>query len=454
MSEQDRDKKHKVRDWWDKLDIISKFVTAGLVTVITIIGSFYLNKQQDSTRSTQLYSQFMSEREKAENQVRKDMFEKVLAEFWHQRDDKGCILDEIDQQLLQLELISRNFHETLDLSPLFTHVLLKIVRNINTDRLAFPEDQILSLGKTGVDIKFRDACSKTAYARLLRQDNKLFNKELISFGIGKDNDQFEAWKQNACPPGGPEQRCIHRYILWRHINNIKEYRKQKLIKMARRITAKQMESLSDVVKRIRLQVDLKTTCADTRPNGKFIDDEICYQFVDRKRKMAELIDNHARARPLPGDKKNKDYGACDIDYRLDDGNGDSAPPQIGTADGIRLTLDDKTWRCFRFSVRRSYPQWNQIYVEVMTNRTQKEINSDRDGGHADQAGFWVGFFDFPLADNTYLSNKERFSVVLEKLDEDKQLAEVSLIYFPATYAGFKEKAFYQQRMLNTLLKDK
>lgn len=454
MDGDNKEHKHKVRDWWDKLDIISKFVTAGLVTMITIVGTSYLNKQQDRTRSSQLYSEFMSEREKAENQVRKDMFEKVLAEFWHRHDGKRCILDEIDQQLLQLELISRNFHETLDLSPLFSHVLLKIVRNINADTLVFPKQQIVNLGKDNVKINFTDTCSQKAYRRLLRNNHRLFNKELASLEINKFNKDYDQWQKKFCRGKTASQNCSSRYILSRYIRDVANSKKRKLIRIAGRIRAKQMESLSDVVRRIRLKLDLNKTCVDSKPSEKFIDDEMCYQYMNDKR--GPLLENTVQLNTALVSKADKGYETCTIEYHSIDEKTGAMQPAVDKTTGLHLRLNDKdhTSRCFRFMVQRSYPRWNQVYVNVITNRTEKEIEADRDGGIANKHSFWVSFFDFPLADNTYLSSKERFAVVLEDMDDEKRQADLSLIYFPAVYAGFKEKAFYQERMLNTLLQSR
>ena len=75
---------------------------------------------------------------------------------------------------------------------------------------------------------------------------------------------------------------------------------------------------------------------------------------------------------------------------------------------------------------------------------------DTDGAGNDDQEFWVGAFDFPLVDSTYLSEKERFSVVIEEIDEDS--AKLILVYFPSKYTGLKEKSFYHQRVLNHLEK--
>jgi hypothetical protein len=56
--------------------------------------------------------------------------------------------------------------------------------------------------------------------------------------------------------------------------------------------------------------------------------------------------------------------------------------------------------------------------------------------------FWVGFFDFPMIDNTRLANDQRCSVVLNAFEDDS--ADITLVYFPGSYASLKEKPYYQE----------
>lgn len=444
------DEKHKVRDWWDKADIVSKFATAAIVTVITIGGSSYLNQQQEKTRNNQLLSQFMSDQEKAENQVRKDMFERVLVEFWKAPVNDSCVLETIDQQILQLGLLSRNFHETLDLSPLFTNVLMKIVRNINTEVLKFPKSQLSKLSNGDLNIELKGECVKRAYRRLFSRNNKLLRAKKTDFVKNiKNTVLFNKWKKRNCNSTGEnDTECMYKFIFNQHIGKLKNRKKDELINISRRISAKQMESLSDVVERIRLKVNLNKTCVDTKPIDEFGDDEKCYDFGDDEKKPGDLIIQDAKLSDING-KHDKSYTSCQIKY-FDKVVGENDAKVEKIRDGIKLHLNDTTARCYSLSVRRAYPKWNQVYVEVMTDRTDAERGADQFGGLANKTSFWLSFFDFPMADNTYLSNKERFAVVLDKLDAKSKEAELSLVYFPAAYAGIKEKAFYQQRLLKYL----
>ena len=107
----------------------------------------------------------------------------------------------------------------------------------------------------------------------------------------------------------------------------------------------------------------------------------------------------------------------------------------------------------------SFPRWNQVFLKVHVQKTnQTEICADVGGKEETEkvfeSKFWLGYFDFPLSDNTYLSNKERYTFVLDSIDYEKKFANISVIYFPASMAGMKEKSFYHQKMMDLLLKEK
>ena len=116
------------RDLWDKIQIVMQPV-GGLITAMTIalvgyLGSNYLNKRQIKDSKIRLYTELMSSREQSESALRKDMFNSIL----------GTILKDsahsLDENILQLELLAYNFHESLNLVPLFVY----IDRQITTEK--------------------------------------------------------------------------------------------------------------------------------------------------------------------------------------------------------------------------------------------------------------------------------------------------------------------------------
>jgi len=116
------------RDLWDKIQIVMQPV-GGLITALTIalvsyFGSDYLNNKQNNDSKIRLYTELMSSREQAESALRKDMFNSIL----------GTILKDshsLDENILQLELLAYNFHESLNLMPLFDYLNRQIAAEKN-----------------------------------------------------------------------------------------------------------------------------------------------------------------------------------------------------------------------------------------------------------------------------------------------------------------------------------
>jgi hypothetical protein len=107
------------KDAWDKASIILSPL-AGLLTAITIalvsyFASDYLNRNQENEAKTRLYTELMSRREESESALRKDMFTSIINSIFG--GSTG-----IDEKILQLELLAYNFHESLNLTPLFTYL--------------------------------------------------------------------------------------------------------------------------------------------------------------------------------------------------------------------------------------------------------------------------------------------------------------------------------------------
>jgi hypothetical protein len=145
----------KVRDAWDKFDILLKpvggILTAVAVTYLTFITSSELEKNRVSETKRQLYAQLMSKREEADSGLRSEMFKYTIEQFLK----KGLIgQEEIAQQVLNIEILSANFHETLDLSPLFKDIERNIreVMAVDDDRM---NQNLRRLHRTASDVKHK-----------------------------------------------------------------------------------------------------------------------------------------------------------------------------------------------------------------------------------------------------------------------------------------------------------
>ena len=115
----------KRKDWWDKADVVLKplggVLTAAIIALLGFWTQDYLRTQAEQDTRVRLYNQLLSEREKAESQLRSTMFSKIIDSFVGSGNEP-----EPEDQLLYLELLVQNFHESLNLAPLFSHLQRQI----------------------------------------------------------------------------------------------------------------------------------------------------------------------------------------------------------------------------------------------------------------------------------------------------------------------------------------
>jgi hypothetical protein len=152
------------KDIWDKLHIIlgpvGGVLTALSIALVSYYASDYLNKNQENEAKTRLYTELMSRREESESALRKDMFTSIISTIL-----KGE--STMDERILQLELLAYNFHESLNLMPLFTY----LDRRNNEDT--------------------KDVRLKEGYrARLYNMSREVTNKQIASLEGVSSTEQF------------------------------------------------------------------------------------------------------------------------------------------------------------------------------------------------------------------------------------------------------------------------
>ena len=116
----------KNRDGWDKVQIllhpVGGLLTAAAIALLGFITSSALNKRQTLETNTRLYTELMSRREESESALRKDMCVSILNSFVNPQDTA------IGASVLNLEMLAYNFHETLNLKPLFAEMRRRVMR--------------------------------------------------------------------------------------------------------------------------------------------------------------------------------------------------------------------------------------------------------------------------------------------------------------------------------------
>jgi len=429
----------KQKDGWYKAAVLSKFLTAILVVIIGLLGNHYLQQKQKNDSNLKLYTQLLSNKETSENTLRKDMFVKILESFLKPKDDENKAgqetLSRIREMRLNLELLSRNFHESLDMKPLFKHLLMEIIRpRIKLKGLL----RLLEDWETCKTNQNDNSCDPADIKRISddvkrisRDAEKLTNKEIM---------EINSTNKNNCSD---------------NIEKVKELLKQYnreldlLIQTAKRVTRKQREILEDVSGELRLTIDLKgeepkKICTTYRPHDSLPRDGKCKNKQNREGKT------------VPNEPLEKD------DPRTVQGVEIHGELWFINSEGIK---DKDSIRYFLMRVRYLYPRWKQVYVEILTcpieegeEMTEKTcaIMCKKNPKINNKASFWLEYFDFPLVDNTYINSEQRYSVILEGFETDEdgndEEVKITLLYYPSSYSGLREKSFYNTQLMRGLLR--
>ena len=116
----------KKKDAWDKIDILMHpmggLLTAAALTVLGFLTSSALSQRQAIDTNTRLYTELMSRREESESALRKDMCVSIINSFVNPRDTG------LSASVLNLEMLAYNFHESLNLKPLFEEMRRRVMR--------------------------------------------------------------------------------------------------------------------------------------------------------------------------------------------------------------------------------------------------------------------------------------------------------------------------------------
>jgi hypothetical protein len=125
----------KRKDFWDKFDIVLRPINGLLTAFAVALLGYYTSSvlRQNELRETneRVYTELMSSREQAESGLRKDMFLSVIQTFLRP-ETVG-----LEAKMLNLEMLAYNFHESLNLKPLFAHMDRQVIAATGAEKAGY-----------------------------------------------------------------------------------------------------------------------------------------------------------------------------------------------------------------------------------------------------------------------------------------------------------------------------
>ena len=137
------------KDFWDKFDVVLRPIN-GLLTALAVglLGYYTSNalRQNDiETTNQRVYTELTAGREQADSALRKDMSLSVMQTFLRP-ESAG-----LEAKMLNLEMLAYNFHESLNLKPLFAHMYRQLATSNDPDKSSY----VLRLDRTAKEITTR-----------------------------------------------------------------------------------------------------------------------------------------------------------------------------------------------------------------------------------------------------------------------------------------------------------
>ncbi|UTM55992.1 hypothetical protein L4174_008990 [Photobacterium sp. CCB-ST2H9] len=385
-------RKRPEKDIWDKLQAVGGVSTAVIAAIITAVASWTIFHEQENSKKINLYTQLISEQTQAESQVRKDMFTTILNSFFGGGNEVNLNRKHENENKGKKEGKKQGDEKVCAYDRYNNQITLldMLARNFHE---AIDMKSLFIYVLLNMMNDFGDEYNIMRDGELIEKLSDCQKKILLKYHKEHQGDFFR------------QVTVDNKNKINSIFSNKKERLKARLISISGRVKTKQLESLSSVSYRVRFKIDLAKSC-EIHPFHRVNDP---HEYCDRE-------GNVYREKPVE----------------------------------LYFSHDGKLFkREFTISSTFHYKKWNMVKVDVGIKKDENENNSDSDGGDRFHASFWVGNFDFPLSDNTLFSKYERYSVILDSINETS--AYVSLLYFPAVYGGFKERSYYQHKILNMLM---
>ncbi len=387
----------------DKLDITLKILTPIIVGALIAWAGFVGDKALTSISSKQegarLITELQIRREQAESELRKDVFDQALQAFLLKGKKQDDSIEGMSKQLLRLELLALNFGESLSLSPLFTE-LQKDLNNLTIDS----DRQDKAVGKLRKRLNSLARRVASAHVSSLEQHGKVvkFRVPLIK---RSQNSESGCLTGSYIDYSWPEKK-LKENVVREMYDSAEEYNNE-YVKIYNEYRLFELHGIKRYLDVIISNIDECTKSADVTI--------ILYKEAVHQNSEDE------EAPPDVNDGLEDEEAPPDVNDGLED---EEAPPDVN--DG----LEDE----------EAPPDVNKGLEDVIMRN------------------FKLDYFNFPMVDNTRLSNSHRFAIVLDGFDDlssDDPHIDLVGIVFPAEYASLRDRPGMEEarKLLESALKN-
>jgi hypothetical protein len=151
------------KDFWDKVDVVLRPINGLLTALAVALLGYYTSsalRQSDIEQTNErLFTELTAGREQSDSALRKDMSLSVMQTFL--RPEAAGL----EPKMLNLEMLAYNFHESLNLKPLFSHMNRQISASTDPEKASY----VARLDQTAREITTRQMV-------LLEQVGKKFSR--------------------------------------------------------------------------------------------------------------------------------------------------------------------------------------------------------------------------------------------------------------------------------------
>lgn len=422
----------KHRDW---IEIGLKALTPITAGIVIAFVGFWSNQtlSEISSReeSARLITQLQVEREQAESNLRKDVFDQALGALFSKEQNDGSSRS-LSKRLLRLELLALNFGDALSLSPLFNEFRreLEAAEGENKQKEIDFNEKIDKLRKRLIGLARR-----VASGQLSALEQKGLSVKII---IPLPKEEVTIGK--TCP----DILLKNKEFVWPEDVLAREIKKA-----------------------IKQWAKVITQGQDNTRLSQEVEDEIKIMLLEESIPSEKVFEAQRHA---DHDEENEHVPNNPSDVELltllkDDLRGiiSESTKHILTFGNItrriKLTVSnverctktaEVTLHIQRFNASEDEPEacrpWNcqphdaRKFPQTVGTEGTTEVKRTFD----------LNFFNFPIVDNTRLSNNHRFALVMEEFEaenrEDDPHLGLRAVIFPAEYASLRDRPGMKEAM--------